>query len=112
MRIGELSEKSGLSRDTIRFYERNGLITSTASESDSNNYREYSQEHLMWLGFLTGARDAGMSVADLQSIVAATAGSCDKNEARKIIHEKIQELKARADQIGKVVAFLETTLEG
>lgn len=35
MRIGELAQKSGVSRDTIRFYERNGLIASTVEDSET-----------------------------------------------------------------------------
>ena len=112
MRIGELSEKSGVSRDTIRFYERNGLIKSATSKSATNNYREYPEDNLIWLRFFTGAREAGMSVVDLHSIVVATAGSCDREEAKNVIREKIRELKVRADKIGHAVQFLEKVLAG
>jgi DNA-binding transcriptional MerR regulator len=62
MRIGELAVKSGVSRDTIRFYERNGLITSQAGLATTNNYRVYPDDSLIWLGFLTGAREAGSPI--------------------------------------------------
>ncbi|MGH1578671.1 MerR family transcriptional regulator [Planktotalea sp.] len=110
MRIGELAEKSGVSRDTIRFYERNGLITSTAGESATNNYRDYPEDSLIWLRFFNGAREAGMSVADLRSIVEAVAGSCDQDHARKVVQQKIAELKERAKQIETVVEFLEASI--
>ena len=112
MRIGELAEKSGVSRDTIRFYERNGLIVSVAGESATNNYRVYAEDSLIWLGFFTGAREAGMSVADLRSIVEAVAGNCDREAARNIMHQKIGELKERAKKIEHVVSFLEKALAG
>ncbi len=107
MRIGELAEKSGLTRDTIRFYERNGLITSSAGASETNNYRDYAEDNLVWLQFLTGARDAGLSVADLRDIVAAQDGRCDRDVARAVIGGKISELKARLNQIHSSLAFLE-----
>jgi len=44
MRIGELAKRSEVSRDTIRFYERNGLIFSMPSDSGTNSYREYFEE--------------------------------------------------------------------
>lgn len=110
MRIGELAQKSGVSRDTIRFYERNGLITSTVEDSETNSYRNYKEDCLVWLRFFAGAREAGMSVADLRSIVESTAKSCDRNVARGVVQRKIEELKERADQIGKVIRFLENTL--
>ncbi len=112
MRIGELAQKSGVSRDTIRFYERNGLITSTVGDSGTNSYRNYKDDCLVWLQFFAGAREAGMSVADLRSIVEATAESCDREVARAVVQRKIEELKERANQIGNVVRFLENALSG
>jgi hypothetical protein len=53
-----------------------------------------------------------MSVADLRSIVEATAESCDRDVAHAVIQRKIEELKERADQIGNVVQFLENALSG
>ena len=41
MLIGELSKSSGLTRDTIRFYEKQGLITLGRRERRVNNYKEY-----------------------------------------------------------------------
>ena len=110
MRIGELSEKSGVSRDTIRFYERNGLIHSVVGDSATNNYRDYPDDNLLWLGFFTKAREAGMSVADLRGVVEAVAGSCDRQVARDVMRNKIDDLKERAERIQSVVEFLETAL--
>ncbi|MGR3714589.1 MAG: MerR family transcriptional regulator [Shimia sp.] len=110
MRIGELSEKSGVSRDTIRFYERNGLISSAEGKSTTNNYREYPEDCLVLLNFFTGAREAGMSVADLRSIVEALAGSCDHDVARSVMRKKISELKARSKQIDEAIVFLEKAI--
>lgn len=110
MRIGELAQRSGFSRDTIRFYEQNGLITSTIGDSETNSYRNYKDDCLVWLEFFAGAREAGLSVADLRSIVEATAESCDREVARAVVQRKIEELKGRADQIGNAIRFLENTL--
>ncbi|WP_417814790.1 MerR family transcriptional regulator [Thalassospira alkalitolerans] len=110
MRIGELADKSGVSRDTIRFYERNGLITSTESKSETNKYRDYPDNNLIWLEFYTGARDAGMSIADLRGIVEAMQGSCDQSVAERVIRDKITELKERSEQIQRAVGFLEQAL--
>lgn len=111
MRIGDLAERTGVPRATIRFYERNGLILSTEGASETNNYRHYPDENVAKLEFYTRARDAGMSVADLKSIMDALAGSCDTRIATQVIKDKILELKSRADQIYSVVQFLERSLE-
>ena len=106
MKIGELSEKSGVTRDTIRFYERNGLLKSQPGESATNNYRDYPEENLLRLEFVSQAREAGMSIADLKDIVDTMEGSCDLEVARKVIAEKIEELKDREKQIQGVIRFL------
>jgi len=110
MRIGELSERAGVSRDTIRFYERNGLIYSGAGQSPTNNYRDYAEENVRWLGFVLGAREAGMSVADLKDIFEATGGGCDIATARKVVEAKIDELHQRGDQIQKAIQYLRSAL--
>lgn len=110
MRIGELSQRSGISRDTIRFYEKNGLIQSVAGDSATNNYRDYPEDNLFRLDFFTKARDAGMSVADLKDIIDAMAGQCDPTVAQNVVRQKVDELKTRARQIETVIAFLEGKL--
>lgn len=107
MRIGELAERSGVSRDTVRFYERNGLISSVPGQSDSNNYRDYPEDNLVRLEFFSKARDAGMSIADMRDIIEAMDGRCDAAFAQEVIASKIVELKERAEQIHRVIAFLE-----
>ncbi|MGP6085577.1 MerR family transcriptional regulator [Antarctobacter jejuensis] len=112
MRIGELAKRSGVSRDTVRFYERNGLITSVAGQSDTNNYRDYPEDNLIRLDFFTRARTAGMSIADMRDIIEAMDGRCDAAVARQVVASKVAELKDRASQIQRVIAFLERGLEG
>lgn len=111
MRIGELAEKTGLTRDTIRFYERNGLITSVDGGEATNNYRDYPTDSVALLGFLAGAREAGLSVADLRDIVGAIKGNCDRVAGAEVLRTKRQELLARAKQIDISVAFLDETLK-
>lgn len=69
MRIGALSALTGLSRDTLRFYERQGLIQSLPSAEPSNTYRDYPDETAERLRMITDARDAGLSIADLKTLL-------------------------------------------
>ncbi len=110
MKIGELSERSGLSRDTIRFYEKNGLISSSASQSETNNYRQYSDDVLLQLRFVSSGREVGISIADLRELMKAFFASCDPSEAENVIVAKRAELKTRLEQIENVVSFLDAAL--
>lgn len=71
MRIGALAKATDLSRDTIRFYERHGLISSAPSTSETNSYRNYPDDSVERLQMITDARDAGLSVADLSLLLDA-----------------------------------------
>ena len=110
MKIGELAEKTGLSRDTIRFYERNGLISSEPSKSGTNSYRNYPDELVGRLNFVSQARDAGMSVADLRDIVQALKGECDAENGKRVVQHKIKELEDSIAQTRKVVRFLKDAI--
>lgn len=69
MRIGALSALTGLSRDTLRFYEREGLIHSAPSREPTNTYRDYPEDTAQRLRMITDARDAGLSIADLKTLL-------------------------------------------
>lgn len=58
--IAQAAQHSGLSIDTLRYYERIELIDPPAR--DSGGRRAYSDEDLAWLGFLTKLRTTGMPI--------------------------------------------------
>lgn len=58
--ITDAARRSGLSIDTLRYYERIGLADSPAC--DAAGRRVYSDDDLVWLGFLTKLRGTGMPI--------------------------------------------------
>ncbi|MGV9675335.1 MerR family transcriptional regulator [Nocardia sp. NPDC003482] len=61
--IGEAAERSGLSRDTLRWYERIGLMNYVGR--DASGKRRFSERDLNWLDLIGKLRCTGMSVADM-----------------------------------------------
>lgn len=59
MRIGELAKATGTKAETIRYYEREGILP--AADRTTGNYRDYSNEHLATLSFVRRARGLGFS---------------------------------------------------
>ena len=47
MRIGELCKRAGVSRDTVRYYERTGLLDKAAQPHATNTYKRYSYP-MLW----------------------------------------------------------------
>ncbi|GAA5009816.1 MerR family transcriptional regulator [Streptomyces siamensis] len=62
--IAEVVERTGLSHDTLRYYEKAGLIKRVGRTS--GNQRRYAAADLAWLDFLIRLRGTGMSIADMQ----------------------------------------------
>ncbi len=68
MNIQEAAEASGLSADTIRFYERKRVLPRPPRAA--NGYRAYTEEHLATLRLTKSLRDLGLPLSEIGSIVA------------------------------------------
>ena len=64
MQIGELATATGLSRDTLRFYEKRGLLLSRRL---ANGYRDYPPEAVQWLCYLRAAQALGFTLAEIET---------------------------------------------
>ncbi|MFH8756396.1 MerR family transcriptional regulator [Streptomyces atroolivaceus] len=62
MLIGELAERTGMSRDAIRFYERTGLVAGGRLPS---GYRDFPPETVPWLLYVRTAQALGFSLAEI-----------------------------------------------
>ncbi len=95
MRIGELAKRTGTSRDTIRFYEKAGLIQSDAEAGASNTYRDYSEETVFTLDLIRDAQAAGMSLSDLTVFFHQILAADDDFDGDDFLAEKIAEVETR-----------------
>lgn len=66
MRIGELAQRGGSDVETVRFYERDGLLDAPAREP--NGYRNYTDLHLSQLNFIRHCRSLGMGLPDIRTL--------------------------------------------
>ena len=101
--IGEVAQRTGLSEDTLRYYERIGLTPFV--ERAPSGHRRYTEDHLSWFKFVTYMRKTGMSIESLQKyadlIRRDEAGEDMSAQKRAMllahaqsIREKIKELHA------------------
>lgn len=68
MLIGELVQRSGLTRDAIRFYERKGLIKLDRRQRRDNNYKEYPEHVLVRLILIRTVKDFGFTIKEIKSM--------------------------------------------
>jgi DNA-binding transcriptional MerR regulator len=95
MRIGEIAQRGGVSRDTIRLYERQGLIRSEPAESSTNSYRDYPEDALFTLEIIRDAQAAGMTLADLTVFFGQLQAADDDFDGDAFLKAKIDEVQNR-----------------
>lgn len=106
--IGQLSERSGLSRDTLRFYEKEGILKASRL---SNNYRVYQGKDIDRLRFVESARGAGFSLREIQSLLRLSAsgrGRCTDYEP--VAKKKLRDIDARIKALEACRALLKKSL--
>lgn len=119
MIISEVSEKYGLTQDTLRYYERIGLIPPVKRKT--NGIREYDDYSCGWIEFIHCMRKAGIPVEVLVEYVQMYQQGSATKEARKDLlrgeyrrlEERIAELQAVKDRLAcKIENYddLETSL--
>ena len=98
MRIGELAQRSDCDVETVRFYEREGLLDFPAREA--NGYRCYTEVHLVQLKFVRHCRSLGMGLPDvriLRSFQADPDLACDA--INQLIDGQIERIHQRIDAL-------------
>lgn len=103
MRIGILAKRSGLSVDTIRFYEKKGLLDLDLVARQNNNYRDYSEASLEQLRFIQQAKQLGFTLAEIQNwIQGIKSDRLTAVEKSEIVRHKIKEIDDKIDELKKM----------
>jgi len=110
MRIGELGRRAGCPVDTIRYYEKEGLLP--RARRTSANYRCYGPEHAVRLAFIRRCRSLDMSLPEIRTLLAALerpAADCAPVNALLDEHighvaERIAELKRLKTELDAIRA--------
>ena len=98
MRIGNLSEATGTPVETIRFYEREGLIP--AAQRSDNNYRMYTAAHAERLAFIRHCRNLDMALDEIRSLLRLRdAPPEDCGEVNALLDEHIGHVAQRIREL-------------
>jgi Cd(II)/Pb(II)-responsive transcriptional regulator len=94
MRIGELAEQAGVDAQTIRYYEREGLIEPPARTA--SGYRTYDAGHLERLNFVRHCRSLDMPLAEIKRVIDLSRDasvSCDQVDS--LVHAHLERVRAK-----------------
>ena len=110
MKIAEVSEKYGISSDTLRYYERIGLVPPV--NRNGGGIRDYNELDLRRVEFVKCMRSAGLPVEVLIEYIGLVQQGDKTIEARKeILTEQRELLVARMEQMQKTLDILDHKIE-
>lgn len=106
---GELAARAGVSKDTLRFYERRRLLP--RPRRASNGYRRYPAAALGRVRMIRAALSIGFTVDELSTILAVReAGGAPCRQVRRLAGEKLERLRAELEGLTRFHADLERVL--
>jgi DNA-binding transcriptional MerR regulator len=94
VQIGKVASETGVSIDTIRFYERSGLLAKPARTE--GRYRLYREDDIQHLRFIRRAQELGFSLQDIRELLLIQneqVGSC--THVRDLIEQKLAAVNAK-----------------
>jgi len=111
MLIGELSTKTGVSKDTIRFYEKKGLIKLTKQHRLANNYKDYPNEIVEVLMFIKRAKSFGFRLDEIKHWLEDwKEGRVPVDQKIAIFEERVNLVAERIEELQQLKAMLEAKL--
>ena len=110
MKTGELARRAGVPIDTVRYYERNGLLPPPARRA--SGYREYDENDISRLRFVLRAKSLGFQLAEIRELLELSdehAG--DMRNLRATAESKLAEIESRLAQLTRVRDALRAMVE-
>jgi DNA-binding transcriptional MerR regulator len=98
--IGELAERSGVTREAIRYYEREGVLP-PPTRGGAGRYRLYSDADAQRLAFVRRARDLGFSLDEVRELLdlAASDPSRPCGDVNSVAHTHLANVRAKLAQL-------------
>lgn len=108
--IGELADALGVPTETVRFYERRGLLPEPARAA--NGYRIYDDSNLARLRFIRSAQTAGLTLAEIGGIIETRdSGTAPCTHVTELLQAKLEEAQDRKQQLAALESELEALIE-
>lgn len=110
MLIGEVAHALGVPTETIRYYERRGLLHEPARAA--NGYRIYAEATLARLRFIRAAQAAGLTLAEIAGIIEIRdQGTAPCTHVAELLEAKLAEVRDRQQQLAALETEIEALIE-
>ena len=113
MQIKDLAHCSGLSIDTIRYYEKLGVLDKQFITRLDNNYREYDTAVVGQLQLVKEAQAAGFTLSQIRALAKVWQnGELTNQEKYDLFEAKVQEITQRITQLTSIKTYLLEKIAG
>src|SRR5215831_12114010 len=117
MRVSEVAERAGVNVETLRYYERRGLLP--APDRTPSGHRRYDEETVRFLGAIKEAQAVGFTLAEIAEYLRAARRSTSPSEVLRVrmaakidqIDARIAALRRMRDELARVVGCACTSLD-
>lgn len=112
MRIGQLSHRTGVSVDTIRFYEKLGLLSSDHFRRETNGYRDYSETAVQRLLLIRYGQQAGFTLNQMREGISPWENDEFTDSQREdLLLSNIEKIDRKIEQLQAMKGYIQSKLE-
>ena len=106
MKVNELSKRTGINLETIRYYEKQGILPEPKRQA--NGYRSYDEESVTQLIFIKNCRRLGFSLEDIKQLNALKFHTANHYHADKLVLKQLTVVEEKISQLQDIKAFLQS----
>ena len=104
--IGQLANKADINVETIRYYERRGLINRPVKPKIG--YRKYDNEILQRLHFIRKAKALGFKLEEIKNLLLLSEGHCD--DVQSIAQHKLDQVRDKLNDLNRLEEVLDVLI--
>jgi DNA-binding transcriptional MerR regulator len=110
LRVGELADAVGVASDTVRYYERAGLLHPPARTSAG--YRAYGADAIDRMRFIQGAQRIGLTLTDIRELLTIRdTGTCPCEPAEELLKRRLADLDTEISRLTSLRAEMVRMIE-
>ena len=105
MKIGELARRGEVNIDTVRYYERQGLLPQPRRQA--SGYRSYGNEDVARLRFVRRAKELGFSLEEIAELLRlSSAADAHRSEVRTLAARRLADVESRLAELERIRSVL------
>ncbi len=109
--IGKAARRAGVGVETIRFYERKGIIAQPRRPAGSG-YRQYTDDVVSRIRFIRQAQEFGFTLKEIDNLLALKADpASDASQVRERAQRKLDEVERKMVRLTRIASALRTIID-